>query len=106
MGVSRQPSRFMRVDFPEPLGPMTATNSPRRMVEVHAAQRLERGVSGAVGLGEAVQFDEGFRAHVGWAGLMLTMTGGARRECAAGDFGDAAVGDAGVDGDLRRVRRP
>jgi hypothetical protein len=30
-GVSRQPSRFMKVDFPEPEGPMTATNSPAAM---------------------------------------------------------------------------
>ena len=27
-GVSRQPRMFMVVDFPEPLGPMMATNSP------------------------------------------------------------------------------
>src|SRR5207249_1143354 len=32
LGVSRQPSRFMKVDFPEPDGPMTATNSPRPIV--------------------------------------------------------------------------
>ena len=32
VGVSRQPIRFMRVDLPEPDGPMMATNSFRRMV--------------------------------------------------------------------------
>src|SRR5262249_16716009 len=31
VGVSRQPSRFMNVDFPEPEGPITATNSPAAM---------------------------------------------------------------------------
>ena len=31
VGRSRQPSRFMAVDLPEPLGPMMATNSPRPM---------------------------------------------------------------------------
>src|SRR5665213_1847217 len=29
VGVSRQPRIFMAVDLPEPLGPITATNSPR-----------------------------------------------------------------------------
>jgi hypothetical protein len=28
LGVSRQPSRFMKVDLPDPEGPMMATNSP------------------------------------------------------------------------------
>ncbi len=32
VGVSRQPSRFISVDFPEPLGPITAMNSPGWMV--------------------------------------------------------------------------
>ena len=30
---------FMQVDLPEPLGPITATNSPRVDAEVDAAQR-------------------------------------------------------------------
>ncbi len=30
-GVSRQPMRFIRVDLPEPDGPMIATYSPRSM---------------------------------------------------------------------------
>ena len=30
-GVSRQPIRFIKVDLPEPDGPMIATNSPRAM---------------------------------------------------------------------------
>ena len=34
VGVSRQPSRFMNVDLPEPDGPMTATNSPASIVAV------------------------------------------------------------------------
>src|SRR5438876_10973659 len=29
VGRSRQPRRFIRVDFPEPLAPIRATNSPR-----------------------------------------------------------------------------
>ncbi len=31
-GESRQPIKFMKVDLPEPDGPMIATNSLRRMV--------------------------------------------------------------------------
>jgi hypothetical protein len=31
VGVSRQPRMFMAVDLPEPLGPITATNSPGMM---------------------------------------------------------------------------
>ncbi|MPN35956.1 hypothetical protein SDC9_183461 [bioreactor metagenome] len=31
LGVSRSPSWFKRVVFPEPLGPIIATNSPRRI---------------------------------------------------------------------------
>jgi hypothetical protein len=31
LGWSRQPSRFMKVDLPEPDGPITATNSPAAM---------------------------------------------------------------------------
>ncbi len=43
VGTSRQPRMFIMVDLPEPLGPMIATNSPCAIVEVDAAQRLERG---------------------------------------------------------------
>ena len=32
VGVSRQPSVFSKVDFPEPDVPMMVTNSPSRMV--------------------------------------------------------------------------
>ena len=31
VGVSRQPSKFMSVDLPDPEGPMSATYSPRCM---------------------------------------------------------------------------
>ncbi len=31
LGVSRQPIRFIKVDLPEPDGPMMATYSPRSM---------------------------------------------------------------------------
>ena len=34
---------FIVVDLPDPDGPITATKSPRRDVEVDALQRLERG---------------------------------------------------------------
>jgi len=34
VGVSRQPSKFMSVDLPDPEGPMIATYSPRLMVSV------------------------------------------------------------------------
>lgn len=33
-GVSRQPIRFIRVDFPDPEGPMMATYDPRTMEKV------------------------------------------------------------------------
>jgi len=32
LGVSRHPTRFINVDFPEPDGPTTATNSPTSTV--------------------------------------------------------------------------
>src|ERR1041384_6169770 len=34
VGVSRQPNRFIKVDLPEPDGPIIATNSPRRMSQL------------------------------------------------------------------------
>ena len=34
VGVSRQPSRFISVDLPEPDGPMIATNSPGSMLKL------------------------------------------------------------------------
>ncbi len=36
VGWSRQPIRFMNVDLPEPLGPITATNSPGITVSVRS----------------------------------------------------------------------
>ena len=48
----------MQVDFPEPLGPITATNSPRsisRSIPRSAAWRLAR----AIDLGDIVQRDDG-----------------------------------------------
>ena len=54
---------FIAVDLPEPLGPMMATNSPRVDREVDAAQGLERGLSVAVGLGDAGQADERRRSR-------------------------------------------
>ena len=56
--MSRQPSIFISVDLPEPLGPMTATNSPRLNRQVHAAQRLERSIAPAIGLGQPAQLDQ------------------------------------------------
>ncbi len=44
---------FIAVDLPEPLGPMTATNAPRSIGEIHALQRRNRGVAAAVDLGDA-----------------------------------------------------
>jgi hypothetical protein len=34
VGVSRQPTRFMSVDLPEPEGPITARYSPAWMVKL------------------------------------------------------------------------
>ncbi len=44
-------------------------------VEIHATQGLEGRISGAVGFGEAAEFDEWFRVHASGLGLMLTITG-------------------------------
>ena len=49
---------FMAVDLPEPLGPMTATNSPWLDLEVDASERVNLGVSLAVGANHLVEFDQ------------------------------------------------
>src|SRR3989449_4666450 len=49
VGVSRQPMRFMSVDFPDPEGPMMATNSLRR---IWMSMQRVRGHHGALGVRE------------------------------------------------------
>ncbi len=90
----------MRVDFPEPLGPITATKSPARDRQVDATQGLERGAAGAIGLRDAAQLDEAF-AH-GWLVLAWMMAGSPSGEALAGDDGDASIGKPGRDGDRLR----
>ncbi len=55
VGRSRPASRCIRVDLPEPLGPITAVNCPRRHLERHAAHRFDRGVAVAVAADEVLR---------------------------------------------------
>ena len=48
----------MNVDLPEPDGPTTATNSPRRMSMRDAAEGVHRRALHGVGLGEVVNGDQ------------------------------------------------
>ena len=52
VGRSRQPSTFMKVDLPEPDGPITATNSPCAMSTTDAGERAHLGLAHVVDLGE------------------------------------------------------
>ena len=45
LGRSRQPSRFMKVDLPEPEGPITATNSPCAMSTLTPGERAATSLS-------------------------------------------------------------
>ncbi len=63
VGWSSAPTRFRRVLLPQPLGPMTATNSPRPMLEVRVVQRVHGALAAAVGLGQVDRPDQ-FLAHV------------------------------------------
>ena len=47
----------MRVDLPEPDGPMTATYSPSEMVRLDAAERRDGDGAGPVDLGHPLQLD-------------------------------------------------
>ena len=55
VGRSRQPRMFIRVDLPEPLEPMNATNSPRCDLERDAAHGMHFHFAGAVGLVDVFQ---------------------------------------------------
>ena len=50
---------FITVDLPEPLGPMTATNSPWAMSRSMPRERLELRVAATVDAGDAAQADQG-----------------------------------------------
>ncbi|MNC95051.1 hypothetical protein D3C83_120640 [compost metagenome] len=45
VGRSRQPSTFMKVDLPEPDGPMMATNSPRSISTLTPSRARTSGAS-------------------------------------------------------------
>ena len=49
----------MQVDLPDPLGPITATNSPRSMRQVDPAQRPHGRLARAVNLGHTFELDKG-----------------------------------------------
>ena len=49
----------MRVDLPDPDGPMTATYSPSLDLEGDAAERVDLERPGAVGLPDVVDLDDG-----------------------------------------------
>jgi hypothetical protein len=61
--MSRQPITFMNVDLPEPDGPITATNSPRRDLERNAGERVHVGLAHPVDLDEVVRLDERAVGH-------------------------------------------
>ena len=65
MGRSRQPSVFIRVDLPEPDGPISATYSPRSIDDRHAAKRVDLDLVEHVDLSDVGQFDEGHRDGLG-----------------------------------------
>ena len=48
----------MRVDLPDPEGPMIAVKVPGRDVERDAAQRVDGGIALAVALGEVATRDD------------------------------------------------
>ena len=54
---------FMQVDLPEPLGPMTATNSPSLDAQIDAPQRVHGCLAGAVDLGDAASSTSGGRVE-------------------------------------------
>jgi hypothetical protein len=58
VGVSRQPSRFMKVDLPEPDGPMIARYSPGAMLRSTPAQGRKQAGGGGVGFAQADDPDD------------------------------------------------
>ena len=103
---------FMKVDFPEPEGPMMATNSPGRDAQIDVLQRRERPGRRVVGLAQALDADDrliasplpsehshadtvllvGRRIFVGRFSPDHHLVAGL--EVAADDLGIAVVGDA------------
>jgi hypothetical protein len=63
VGTSRQPRMFMHVDLPEPLGPITATNSPARIVRSTPSSARTSLEAGAVYLVDALHLEDGGRGH-------------------------------------------
>ena len=58
VGVSRQPSMFIMVDLPLPLGPMMARYSLRRMLERHPAQGVDGFAAHLVLLRDVLDVDD------------------------------------------------
>ena len=52
VGLSRPARTCMRVDFPDPDGPMIAANAARREVDAYARQSIDRGLPLAVALAQ------------------------------------------------------
>ena len=63
----------MRVDLPEPDGPMIAVKWPAREVDVDVVEGDDLGVAGAVGLGGAAGGSRGERGVSGVGGLERVM---------------------------------
>ena len=59
--VSSAAQQCISVDLPEPLGPITAVNSPGGEVERHVVERGHQGLPGAVGLGQVADARRGRR---------------------------------------------
>ena len=64
VGRSRQPRMFIRVDLPEPDGPMIATNSPASIVELNAVERPDLHFAQRVDLGDVLDRDHQCRPRL------------------------------------------
>ncbi len=99
VGVSRQPSMFIRVDFPEPDGPMIARYSFLWMSSETPAQGVDRLLAHLVELGHALDGDDqrSRRAHD------ARLNGCRRGSWADGLLGLRALGLRLLDLDLGAV---
>ena len=104
--------------MPEPLGPMTATSSPRSTDEVDVAERVHLVRAGAVDLRYPAQFEcaghcETSIAGVGSGDGSATAAGAGGRQLLQADVGGVEPADdrfepeeLGVGDERERARRP
>ena len=85
----------MAVDLPDPLGPMTATNSPVVHLQVDAGQRVHLGVALAVGPHDLVELDDRLSHGAHWfVAARSTITGVPGVQLSAPQHRHRAVGRA------------